>query len=117
MANLRNKVFVNKKTVQFQLEMADKSLADNPFAALFPSLSEAQQFTANYKSQLNQSGTCHLLTKSCLNKFHILKFDQNRILNLDFKRLCNDISHTFKRKNQHTICVIVDYFNQKACQL
>ena len=36
--------------------MADQNLASNPFAALFPSLSDAQQFTANYKAQLQQSG-------------------------------------------------------------
>ena len=36
--------------------MADQNLASNPFAALFPSLSDAQQFTANYKAELQQSG-------------------------------------------------------------
>ncbi len=34
--------------------MAEEDLTNNPFAALFPSLSEAQQFTAGFKAQLPQ---------------------------------------------------------------
>ena len=34
--------------------MSEEKLADNPFTALFPSVSHAEEYVATYKSQVNQ---------------------------------------------------------------
>ena len=40
-----------------QLEMGDKGIEENPFAALFPSLGQAEQFVGTQKELSNDSPT------------------------------------------------------------